>query len=223
MSSGNMCHRGTNILTENYVGPTVLLGIVAGERIPVELSPSNIPQRHVARERYPQRQVARESPELSLGIVVNVVCTSAIRKIAYGAVPDALDEYLQMGATTTCTNDHKRILYKMKHETAKKDVERAFGVLKKKWKLIKHPARGMSRRRLSDVMYTCIILHNMIIHDNEVAICSKLFREEQHRDDDPLRTHQESIEVTREIINRTTHLSLKADLVKHIWDHENQH
>ncbi|GKA60533.1 ALP1-like protein [Tanacetum coccineum] len=101
MSSGNMCHRGTNILTENYVGPTVLLGIVAGERIPVELSPSNIPQRHVARERYPQRQVARESPELSLGIVVNV-CTSAIRKIAYGAVPDALDEYLQMGATTTC-------------------------------------------------------------------------------------------------------------------------
>ncbi|GJW72457.1 ALP1-like protein [Tanacetum coccineum] len=72
--------------------------------------------------------------------------------------------------------------------TARKDVERAFGVLKKKWKLIKHLARGMSRRRLSDVMYTCIILHNMIIHDNEVAISSKNFREEQHRDDDPQST-----------------------------------
>nr|GEW05558.1 protein ALP1-like [Tanacetum cinerariifolium] len=32
------------------------------------------------------------------------------------------------------TNDHKRILYKIKHEAARKDVERAFGVLKKKWK-----------------------------------------------------------------------------------------
>nr|GEU66990.1 protein ALP1-like [Tanacetum cinerariifolium] len=30
------------------------------------------------------------------------------------------------------TNDHKRILYKTKHEAARKDVERAFGVLKKK-------------------------------------------------------------------------------------------
>ncbi|GJV75141.1 ALP1-like protein [Tanacetum coccineum] len=80
-------------------------------------------------------------------------------------------------------DDHKRILYKTKHEAARKDVERDFGVLKKKWKLIKHLARGMSRRRLSDVMYTCIILHNMIIHDNGDAISPDFFREKQHRDD----------------------------------------
>ncbi|GKD90627.1 ALP1-like protein [Tanacetum coccineum] len=30
-------------------------------------------------------------------------------------------------------DDHKRILYKQKHKSARKDVERAFGVLKKKW------------------------------------------------------------------------------------------
>ncbi|GKF61538.1 ALP1-like protein [Tanacetum coccineum] len=30
------------------------------------------------------------------------------------------------------TDDHKRILYKTKREAARKDVERAFGVLKKK-------------------------------------------------------------------------------------------
>ncbi|GJY52526.1 ALP1-like protein [Tanacetum coccineum] len=82
-------------------------------------------------------------------------------------------------------NDHKRILYKTKHEATRKDVKRAFGVLKKKWKLLKHPTRGMTRRRLSKVMHTCIILHNMIIHDNELAISPKFFREEQHRDDDP--------------------------------------
>ncbi|GJZ26722.1 ALP1-like protein [Tanacetum coccineum] len=74
------------------------------------------------------------------------------------------------------TNDHKRILYKTKHEAARKDVERAFGVLKQKWKIIKYPARGLTQSRLSDIMYTCIILHNMIIHDNGNAISPDFFR-----------------------------------------------
>ncbi|GKC63789.1 ALP1-like protein [Tanacetum coccineum] len=119
------------------------------------------------------------------------------------------------------THDHKRILYKTKHEAARKDAERAFGVLKSKWKLIKYPARGMSRRRLSDVMYTCIILHNMIIHDNGEAISNDYFPKEQHRDDDLVRTHEESMQVTQEIINRTTHLSLKSNLVEHLWNNAN--
>nr|GEY75749.1 oligopeptide transporter 4-like [Tanacetum cinerariifolium] len=71
MSSGNMCHRGTNFLTGKYVGPTVLLGIVAGEGIPCERSPANIPRRQVTGETYPQRHVAGESPELSLGNGLN--------------------------------------------------------------------------------------------------------------------------------------------------------
>ncbi|GJS67466.1 ALP1-like protein [Tanacetum coccineum] len=33
-------------------------------------------------------------------------------------------------------DDHKRILYKQKQESARKDVERAFGVLKKKWVIL---------------------------------------------------------------------------------------
>ncbi|GJU55123.1 ALP1-like protein [Tanacetum coccineum] len=45
--------------------------------------------------------------------------------------------------------------------------------------------------------------------------------EEQHRDDDPVRTHQESMQVTQEIIDITAHLSLKADLVKHLWNDAN--
>ncbi|GJT79978.1 ALP1-like protein [Tanacetum coccineum] len=118
-------------------------------------------------------------------------------------------------------NDHKRILYKTKHEAARKYVERAFGVLKQKWKIIKYPARGMTRSGLSDIMYTCLILHNIIIHDNGNAISPEFFPEEQHRDDDPVRTHQESMQVTQEIIDGTTHLSLKADLVKHLWNNAN--
>ncbi|GJV18576.1 ALP1-like protein [Tanacetum coccineum] len=36
-------------------------------------------------------------------------------------------------------DDHKRILYKQKQESARKDVERAFGVLKKKWAILVNP------------------------------------------------------------------------------------
>ncbi|GKA53565.1 hypothetical protein Tco_0746880 [Tanacetum coccineum] len=46
---------------------------VARESIPDELSPSTYPGRHVARDGFPQRQVALESLKMSLEIVVNVV------------------------------------------------------------------------------------------------------------------------------------------------------
>ncbi|GKE38537.1 hypothetical protein Tco_1461942 [Tanacetum coccineum] len=48
-------------------------GNVAREGIPFELFRSTYPGRHVARERYPQRQVARDTSDLSLGNIANVV------------------------------------------------------------------------------------------------------------------------------------------------------
>nr|GEW56355.1 peroxisome proliferator-activated receptor gamma coactivator-related protein like [Tanacetum cinerariifolium] len=42
-------------------------------------------------------------------------------------------------------DDNKRILYKLKQESARKDVERAFGVLKKKWAILANPARALKR------------------------------------------------------------------------------
>nr|GEZ69306.1 hypothetical protein [Tanacetum cinerariifolium] len=37
-----------------------------------------------------------------VGISSLMKCTSVIRQMAYGAVPNALDEYMQMGAITSC-------------------------------------------------------------------------------------------------------------------------
>nr|GEX70550.1 hypothetical protein [Tanacetum cinerariifolium] len=78
MSPGNMCHGGTNYLTEKYVGPTVSLGIFAGERIPSEGSLPNIPQRQVARKR-----VVALSVEMILE-VDSVAVTWLIKGGAYG-------------------------------------------------------------------------------------------------------------------------------------------
>ncbi|KAJ9554045.1 hypothetical protein OSB04_018090 [Centaurea solstitialis] len=37
--------------------------------------------------------------------------------------------------------------------------------------IIKQPARIMERRTMSNIMYACIILHNMILENKNKAIC----------------------------------------------------
>lgn len=71
-------------------------------------------------------------------------------------------------------------------------------------------------------MYTCIILHNMIIKDKERAICPDFYPEEQHREDDPVRSQEDMLQLVREIHSQETHLNLKADLVEHIWHRTNE-
>ncbi|GJS66360.1 ALP1-like protein [Tanacetum coccineum] len=83
-------------------------------------------------------------------------------------------------------DDHKRILYKQKQESARKDVERAFGVLKKKWVILANPTRALKKERIINMMYTCIILHNMIRKYKKVAISPKWFPEEAHQPEDML-------------------------------------
>nr|GEW40153.1 hypothetical protein [Tanacetum cinerariifolium] len=81
----------------------------------------------------------------------------------------------KIGMIPTVTNlsddDHKRLQYKAMHEEARKDVEREFGVLKKQWAMLATLAWAYIKEKLTNIMYTCIILPNMIIKDRKEAIC----------------------------------------------------
>nr|GEZ19942.1 RNA-directed DNA polymerase, eukaryota [Tanacetum cinerariifolium] len=192
-----------------------------------------------------------------------IKCASAISQLAYNTVPDALDEYLQMGSldctdwvwfgcpiahkaqycrrdhgpdpfilleavasndlwiwhaffgvsgsnndinvtqrspllndlklvTNLADDDYKRLQYKTMHEAARKDVEWAFGVLKKKRTILASPAPAYIKEELANIMYTCIILHNMIIKDRKEAISPKWYPEEEHQPDDLLRSDETS-------------------------------
>lgn len=102
-------------------------------------------------------------------------------------------------------------------------MERAFGVLKKKWKMLKVPARGFFKSDLKDIMYTCIILRNIIIKYDQRAICPTWFEEEIHQPHDPLNTFENSLAISLELDNAATHQNLKADLVKHICRNRRHH
>ncbi|GKA23137.1 ALP1-like protein, partial [Tanacetum coccineum] len=47
------------------------------------------------------------------------------------------------------------------------------------------PAQSRNLKRITHLMYTCIILHNMIRKEKRKAISSNFYPEEQHREDDP--------------------------------------
>ncbi|GKD34143.1 ALP1-like protein [Tanacetum coccineum] len=113
-------------------------------------------------------------------------------------------------------DDHKRILYKKKQESARKDVERAFGVLKKKWAILANPTRALRKDRIVNMMYICIILHNMIRKHKEVAISPTWFPEEAHQPDDPLRNEEQVQRVMRWIRSSQVHQNLRHDLIEHL-------
>ncbi|XP_026397122.1 uncharacterized protein LOC113291847 [Papaver somniferum] len=52
-----------------------------------------------------------------------------------------------------------------KQMNLRKDVERAFGILKRKFAIICGPYRGLSAREMHKTMLTCIIMHNMVIQE----------------------------------------------------------
>ncbi|GJY97481.1 retrotransposon protein, putative, ty1-copia subclass [Tanacetum coccineum] len=70
----------------------------------------------------------------------------------------------------TVANDAKHAYFKKRQEGARKDVERAFGVLQGRWGIIQQPTRSYHVNTLRRVMYSCIILHNMILKDQKMAV-----------------------------------------------------
>ena len=81
-----------------------------------------------------------------------------------------------------------RKLFAKKQEAARKDVECAFGVLQSRWAIVKGAARGWHLPIIADIMYACIIMHNMIVKEEEENVT--------FWSDDPLASTSSSYTVT---------------------------
>ena len=56
-------------------------------------------------------------------------------------------------------------LYAKEQESARKDVECAFGVLQSRFAIVQRPACFWKRDDVVNIMQACVILHNMIVED----------------------------------------------------------
>ncbi|XP_048497814.2 uncharacterized protein LOC104890956 [Beta vulgaris subsp. vulgaris] len=65
----------------------------------------------------------------------------------------------------TCPQTVKDKLFAQHQEGARKDVERAFGVLQSRFVIVRRPSLAWNEEILNDIMLSCIIMHNMIVED----------------------------------------------------------
>nr|GEV89672.1 hypothetical protein [Tanacetum cinerariifolium] len=79
-------------------------------------------------------------------------------------------EWASFVKSFTVATDPKHTYFKQRQESARKDVERAFGVLQGRWGLIQQPARAYEVNTLRRIMYAGIIMHNMILEDQNMSI-----------------------------------------------------
>ncbi|XP_071688455.1 uncharacterized protein [Rutidosis leptorrhynchoides] len=113
--------------------------------------------------------------------------------------------------------DEPRKKFKRFQESARKDIERAFGVLQGRFLMLKTPARSIDFNKIRRHMYACVVLHNMIQENNGFVIG---WREERMIKRNPpkrlewnLRDRDARI---KEIRDKQVHKQLESDLTEHV-------
>jgi hypothetical protein len=121
------------------------------------------------------------------------------------------------------SQQEKHQFFSMKQASVRKDMECAFGLLKKRFNILAIPDRSYSQRTLDLIMRACIILHNMIIDgerdggydDNYHTVTSVIA---------PPVTYEAPASLTT-ILQREAHLtsglmflSLQSNLIQHVWN-----
>ncbi|CAJ2642043.1 unnamed protein product [Trifolium pratense] len=119
-------------------------------------------------------------------------------------------------------------LFAKYQEGCRKDIERAFGVLQARFKIIREPARLWDIEDLGLIMRTCIILHNMIVEDERDSYIQRWADFDQGEGSESSTPQPHSTEVLpafadhvrarSEFHDANVHHQLQADLVKHIWN-----
>nr|XP_043630364.1 uncharacterized protein LOC122601689 [Erigeron canadensis] len=118
--------------------------------------------------------------------------------------------------------DPKTTKFKRYQEAARKDVERAFGILQGRWQIVEQQARAYSVNKIKRIMLCCVILHNMIVEDNGRALIP--FEEELIANtvlptctwNERCSTQLCMYEELRD--RRTTHHELCNVLIEHVWN-----
>ena len=94
-------------------------------------------------------------------------------------------------------------------ESVRKDIERAFGVLKARFDILRRPFRYWKLEKVRNVVYCCVVLHNMIIRmlpEDEDELRSSYLAsddnivEEDNRDEEVALDNEEAMAIRRSVI-----------------------
>ncbi|KAL6844872.1 hypothetical protein ACP4OV_025531 [Aristida adscensionis] len=130
--------------------------------------------------------------------------------------------------TVSAPQLEKHKVFAREQEGARKDVERAFGVLQARFNIVRRPTRLWSRKTIGKVMKACVILHNMIVEDegeevqfsidlNDRPGTSIALPPEVQKGNSNNTCFSDVLRRNAAIRDHSTHIQLKKDLIEHIW------
>ncbi|XP_071739448.1 protein ALP1-like [Rutidosis leptorrhynchoides] len=117
--------------------------------------------------------------------------------------------------------DEQRKKFKWFQESARKDIERAFGVLQGRFAMLKTPARSKDFNKIRRHMYACVVLHNMIQENNGFVISKRDEKMIAHPSNRPRRLERNLRDRDagiKEIRDKQVHNRLESDLTEHVWN-----
>ena len=85
----------------------------------------------------------------------------------YYLADEIYPKWLTFVKTIPSPRGHKRKLFTKTQEVNRKDVKLAFGVLQARFAIVRGPARFFYSETLQDIMKAYVILHNMIVEDEQ--------------------------------------------------------
>jgi hypothetical protein len=91
-------------------------------------------------------------------------------------------------------------------------------VLQVRWRIIGNPSRLWSLAIMANIMYACIIMHNMIIkNENSEKNLEPLFEVEALTGIRRALSFEALVVGIEQLENIEQHYSLRGDLVEHLW------
>jgi hypothetical protein len=109
-------------------------------------------------------------------------------------------------------------------EAARKDVERAFGVLQACWGIVRGVVVMWESETLWQLMTCCVILHNMIVEDEGDGVAQTndfeaLGEQVQIPENQDVNQLMNFLQMHPNLQDHQVHAQLLDDLVEHIWTH----
>ncbi|XP_035817118.1 protein ALP1-like [Zea mays] len=116
--------------------------------------------------------------------------------------------------------EQKKVYFTQMQESCRKDIERAFGVLQARWAVLRGPAYGWDRNRLTEIITACIIMHNMIVEDEGPFAANTDFGDNTSTSQAPQLIAEGRAEWVInhfDLRRQERSCSLQNDLVEHLW------
>jgi hypothetical protein len=117
--------------------------------------------------------------------------------------------------------DEKRAYFAKRQEAVRKDVEYCSGIVQARFAIIRNSCCPWSMEVINDIMFTCCILHNMIVEDEkDVEGLEDFILQLQGDAAMPFQrglTFDDLLTSTIEIENIDAHNGLRGDIIEHLW------